>query len=142
MKGSSPAWVIKSTWQKERRRGAKARINLAKRAKEAPHRLLLFAAFLGSPASDISKVLEVDRDHLVQMVANKDNRLGLCDLEVLLDWIGALWWRQLWRAGDDWAESPAAIEEAIRHTRRIRWLPEDMERALELAALEASKRCG
>ena len=141
MKGSSAAWVIKSHWQKEQRSGSGSRLSRARRSEEAPHRLLMFAAFLGCPASDLALVLGVDRGDLLEMVRERTNLLSMCDLEALLDWIGLLWWRRLWRTGDEWAATPAAIEEAIKHTGKALWVPQDVERDLEIAALEALRQC-
>ena len=75
-------------------------------------RLVLLAAFCGSPASQTAAAI---RTPVSLVVAVGRGRAGLIDprsLERLHDWIGASLWRHLWRTGSEPAHSALAIVEA------------------------------
>jgi len=140
------AWAIRTRWNQEQRDGSRLGMSKARRAKESPHRLVLFCSFLGSPCGDTARVLCVDRADLLDMATERINLLAPPAIDALLDYVGALWWRQLWRAGDPWAATATAVREVLKCLERLPWIPGEVIRDWTVAAREAglmvSRRSG
>ena len=94
--------------------------------------LVKLAAFLGSPGSELSDVLDVPLDAIRATVREGASYIPAPAVDRLASWVVPLYWRRLWRSGDEWARSREAIISATNAVANIN-IPADFLRDWRLA---------
>jgi len=102
-------------------------------------RLILLAAYCGSPASQTAEAIGEPAARVVLVGRGRTDLSGPRCFERLHDWIMASMWRHLWRTGSDNAHSADAIVEARAHAASVLQVPPEWARDWRLAAGEVRR---
>ena len=102
-------------------------------------RLVLLAAFCGSPASQTAAAIEAPRQLVVNVGKGGAFFYQPQSMDRLHDWIKACLWRHLWRIGSDSAHDVSAILEARTHAASVRVIPTEWIRDWRIAAGEVTR---
>ena len=127
------SYYTSDTWRLLRRFNAEAE---GVPMRHQQRRLVLLAAFCGSPASQTAAAIMVPAVQVVQVGRGRAAFDHPRSIERLHDWIMASMWRHLWRTGSDSAHEPAAIVEARAHAASVRQVPREWIRDWLIAADE------
>ena len=99
-------------------------------------RLVLLAAFCGSPASQTGAAIGIPTGLIVRVGKGHGAIHSHRALERLHDWIKACLWRHLWRMGSDSALGVEAVLEARTHAASVYEIPREWLRDWRIAAGE------
>ena len=102
-------------------------------------RLVLLAAYCGSPASQIAAAIEVDASVVIMVGKGRTSFAWPRALERLHDWIKASLWRHLWRTGSANAHTAGAIMEARAHAESVAAVPWEWSRDWRIACDEVRR---
>lgn len=136
MGGWPVRYVTSDTWRQLRAFDVEAR---GVPMRHQQRRLVLLAAFCGSPASQTAEAISADP----ALVLNVGR--GVCSIhsprqvERLHDWIKASLWRHLWRIGSDSARGLGAIVEARTHAASVSEIPHEWLRDWRIAAEDVAQ---
>lgn len=100
-------------------------------------RLVMLAAYCGSPASETAAAIAARPALVRQVGTGRQAFADWRDVDQLHDWVAACIWRHLWRVGSDAARDADAIAEARRHAASVSDVPADWLRDWLVAASEA-----
>lgn len=97
-------------------------------------RLVLLAAFCGSPASQTGEAIGVDPSLILRVGRGACSIHHPRKIERLHDWIKASLWRHLWRIGSESACGLDAVIEARTHAASVCEIPREWLRDWRIAA--------
>ena len=124
-------YVTSDTWRQLRAFDAEAQ-GIPMRHQQ--RRLVLLAAFCGSPASPTAEAIDADPRLVLQVGAGHCSIQQPRPAERLHDWIKACLWRHLWRIGSNSAYEIQAIVEARTHAASVHTIPHEWIRDWRIAA--------
>jgi len=102
-------------------------------------RLVMLAAYCGSPATDTAAAIGAPAA-LVRQVGRGHTQFERLDcVDHLHDWVTACIWRHLWRTGSSPAADATAIAEARAHAASVCGVPDVWMRDWLVAASEVSR---
>jgi len=88
--------------------------------------LVVMCAALGSPVSELSLVLDVERDRL-RAAVHEGEPLPSVAFDVGSMWIACLWWRTLWRLGHETAHQTREVDVASLLASSLPFVPDDWQ---------------
>ena len=88
--------------------------------------LVVMCASLGSPVSELSLVLDVERDRLRAAVIEGEP-LPSFVFDVASTWVACLWWRTLWRLGHESAHLSSEVDAASLLASSLPFVPGDWQ---------------
>ena len=137
MGGWAVRYVTSDTWRLLRQFNAEAADGIP--LKHHQRRLVLLAAYCGSPASQTAEAIGAPVQTVVLVGKGRADLVRPRCFERLHDWIMASMWRHLWRTGSDNAHLPDAIVEARAHAASVMQVPPEWLRDWRIAASEVRK---
>jgi len=96
--------------------------------------LVVMCAALGSPVSEVARVVDVSPRLLRDTVRGRE-LLGPPVAGLVGRWISCLWWRTLWRLGHPTGNDREELDAVSRLALTLPWLPDDWAADLARAAL-------
>jgi len=88
--------------------------------------LVVMCAALGSPVSELSLVLDVERDTLRAAVLEGEP-LPSFAFDVASTWVACLWWRTLFRLGHEAAHDAREVDAASLFASSLPFVPDDWQ---------------
>jgi hypothetical protein len=88
--------------------------------------LVVMCAALGSPVSELSLVLDVERDRL-RAAVHEGEPLPSFVFDVASMWVACLWWRTLWRLGHETAHETREVDAASLLASSLPFVPDDWQ---------------
>ena len=89
-------------------------------------RLVVVCAALGSPVSELSVVVDLERD-LLRASVIEGHPLPSFFFDVASTWVACLWWRTLWRLGHDAAHQASEVDAVSLLASTLPFVPEDWQ---------------
>lgn len=128
---TSDTWRLLRTFNNEAAQGIPMRHH--------QRRLVLLAAYCGSPASQTAEAIGAPVSTVVLVGKGRADLVRPRCFERLHDWIMASIWRHLWRDGSDNAHCADAIAEARAHAASVLHVPPEWLRDWHIAAHEVTR---
>ena len=130
-------YVTSDTWRLLRQFNAEAADGIPLRHQQ--RRLVLLAAYCGSPASQTAEAIGLPARLVIAVGRGTADIVRPRSFERLHDWIMCSVWRHLWRTGSDNAHCADAIVEARTYAASVMQVPPEWLRDWRIAADEVRR---
>lgn len=104
------------------------------RAKTPIGALVVTCAALGSPVTEVARVVAVSPRRLRDTVRGRET-LDASSALLIARWVPCLWWRTLWRLGHPVGNDRRELDAVSRLALTLPWVPDDWAADLGRAAL-------